>query len=761
FKKGEYIALPRILPLQEMVVEFDAYHIFSKFRVAEERLLAKGVRDIIDTTRQVGSLKRLAKDLMTDYDVLTGYRLGRNKPTLDFVKRLYDFRKEPLPRPSVIKGERESTAVKIPQTLTNEVAEFLGLMFSEGSYKKDSIHFYNNCPKTQKRFAKLCRDIFGLEPKKEIVNTVETATLFSTVLARFLQYAGLPEYQKSLKAVLPEFLLAADKDKIGKFLGAYFVGDGCAAKGSSCAEMYSSSKELSIGLVYLLQRLGILFSLKARKTKAAVSYRVSIYGYDNVKSFYQQTCLPYPKFRDLKQALGSFSDKLGSRYDIVPIAIDFLREKIVANCSYGALKKRGVEIHNYISQGERITRKMFQRMAPVLNSAAVEKFAFNHLSHIFFDEIKSMEFIKGETDVYDLEVKNTHNFIGGNAPCFFHNTVVQHQFAKWSDADVIIFVGCGERGNEMTDLLLEFPELNDPKTGRPLMERTVLIANTSNMPVAAREASVYTGITIAEYFRDMGYSVAILADSTSRWAEALREISGRLEEMPGDEGYPAYLGSRTAAFYERAGAVKCLGSDERGGCLTVVGAVSPPGGDLSEPVTQNTLRVTKVFWALDSSLAYKRHFPAINWLTSYSLYEDNLQAFLNERAGEGFGALRAKALEILQKEAELMEIVRLVGVEALSPKDQFWLEVAKIIREDFLHQHAFTEHDSYTSLKKQYMMLRVIMTLFGEGERAVESGKSMSDILTGDFKDKIARMKLIPEENLERFDTLQKQAEQI
>jgi len=340
-------------------------------------------------------------------------------------------------------------------------------------------------------------------------------------------------------------------------------------------------------------------------------------------------------------------------------------------------------------------------------------------------------------------------------------TVVQHQFAKWSNADVIIFVGCGERGNEMTDLLLEFPELKDPKTGRPLMERTVLIANTSNMPVAAREASVYTGITIAEYFRDMGYSVAILADSTSRWAEALREISGRLEEMPGDEGYPAYLGSRTAAFYERAGAVKCLGSEDRAGYLTVVGAVSPPGGDLSEPVTQNTLRVTKVFWALDASLAYKRHFPAINWLTSYSLYDENLQEFLNKKAGEDFCSFREKALAILQKEAELIEIVRLVGVEALSLKDQFWLEIAKIIREDFLHQNAFVDVDSFTSLEKQCLMLKVIMTLFVVGEEMLKQGKSISDVLSGQLKEKIAKMKLIPDGDISQFEKLQKDIEQI
>jgi len=323
-------------------------------------------------------------------------------------------------------------------------------------------------------------------------------------------------------------------------------------------------------------------------------------------------------------------------------------------------------------------------------------------------------------------------------------TVVQHQFAKWADADVILFIGCGERGNEMTDLLNEFPEIKDPKTGRPLMERTVLIANTSNMPVAAREASIYTGITIAEYFRDMGYSVALLADSTSRWAEALREISGRLEEMPGDEGYPAYLGSRTAAFYERAGCFKCQGQENRTGYLTVVGAVSPPGGDLSEPVTQNTLRVTKVFWALDSFLAYKRHFPAINWLTSYSLYEQNLKEFLEEKGGENFNKYRQKAMEILQKEASLEEIVRLVGVDALSQKDQFLLQIAKSIREDFLHQNAFLDVDSFTSLKKQYSMLKQIINLYNQGLEKIEQGQKIDDILTAEVREKLSKMKLNP-----------------
>ena len=284
-------------------------------------------------------------------------------------------------------------------------------------------------------------------------------------------------------------------------------------------------------------------------------------------------------------------------------------------------------------------------------------------------------------------------------------TVVQHQLAKWSDVDIVIYIGCGERGNEMTDVLMEFPELKDPRNGEPLMKRTVLIANTSDMPVAAREASIYTGITIAEYFRDMGYDVAVLADSTSRWAEALREMSGRLEEMPGEEGYPAYLASRLAQFYERAGVVECLGQDDRQGSVTAIGAVSPPGGDISEPVSQATMRIVKVFWALDSSLAYARHFPAINWLTSYSLYMDTLAPWYTEQFGEGYMANRTKSMHILQEESELQEIVRLVGQDALSPADRLTMETAKMIREDFLQQNAFVDEDAYSSYAKQYRRL--------------------------------------------------------
>ena len=328
-------------------------------------------------------------------------------------------------------------------------------------------------------------------------------------------------------------------------------------------------------------------------------------------------------------------------------------------------------------------------------------------------------------------------------------TVIQHQLAKWAEADIVVYIGCGERGNEMTDVLNEFPELKDPKTGQSLMERTVLIANTSDMPVAAREASIYTGITIAEYFRDMGYSVALMADSTSRWAEALREMSGRLEEMPGEEGYPAYLGSRLAQFYERAGHVISLGKDKREGALSVIGAVSPPGGDISEPVSQATLRIVKVSWGLDSSLAYKRHFPAINWLTSYSLYLDNMEKWFNEKVAPDWMTGRQKMMSLLQDEAELEEIVKMVGMDALSAGDRLKMEAARSIREDFLHQNSFHEVDTYSSLKKQYLLMKLVVAYYEQGVEALEKGANIQDLVKLDVREKIGRFKYVLEENLD------------
>ncbi|MDD5832037.1 MAG: V-type ATP synthase subunit A [Clostridiales bacterium] len=329
-------------------------------------------------------------------------------------------------------------------------------------------------------------------------------------------------------------------------------------------------------------------------------------------------------------------------------------------------------------------------------------------------------------------------------------TVVQHQLAKWADAEIVVYIGCGERGNEMTDVLNEFPELKDPRTGKSLMERTVLIANTSDMPVAAREASIYTGITIAEYFRDMGYSVALMADSTSRWAEALREMSGRLEEMPGEEGYPAYLGSRLAEFYERAGRVIALGSEGREGALSVIGAVSPAGGDISEPVTQATLRIVKVFWSLDANLAYKRHFPAINWLRSYSLYIDSMESYFNKNVADDWTELRGRMMGLLQDESELEEIVNLVGIDALSASDRLKLEAARSIREDYLHQNAFDDVDTYTSTKKQHTMMKLILSYYDEAGKALEEGAKVNDLINIPCREAIGRFKYVAETDIDK-----------
>ncbi|MBP3234144.1 MAG: V-type ATP synthase subunit A [Eubacterium sp.] len=328
-------------------------------------------------------------------------------------------------------------------------------------------------------------------------------------------------------------------------------------------------------------------------------------------------------------------------------------------------------------------------------------------------------------------------------------TVIQHQLAKWADAEIVVYIGCGERGNEMTDVLNEFPELKDPRTGESLMKRTILIANTSDMPVAAREASIYTGITLAEYFRDMGYSVALMADSTSRWAEALREMSGRLEEMPGEEGYPDYLASRLAQFYERAGHVICLGSDERQGALSAIGAVSPPGGDISEPVSQATLRIVKVFWSLDAQLAYQRHFPAINWLNSYSLYLDEIKGWFDENVNEDWMKLRQNLMGLLQEEASLNEIVKMVGMDALSPQDRLKMEAARSIREDFLHQNSFDEIDTYTSMQKQFYMQKLVYQFYAESVKALKDGANINDIVSMKVREDIGRYKYTLEENIE------------
>ncbi|MEM0138468.1 MAG: V-type ATP synthase subunit A [Thermoplasmatales archaeon] len=404
--------------------------------------------------------------------------------------------------------------------------------------------------------------------------------------------------------------------------------------------------------------------------------------------------------------------------------------------------------------GFRVTDGGNTESVPVecIHTGTLQFTAAEESEDIFVDPVRSIEIEEGDVDVYDLSVPDFgQNFIGGYGGIILHNTVVQHQLAKWADSEVVVYVGCGERGNEMTEILTTFPELKDPKSGKPLMERTTLIANTSNMPVAAREASIYTGVTLAEYFRDMGYNVALMADSTSRWAEALREISGRLEEMPGEEGYPAYLGRRLAEFYERAGNVVTLSSQRKLGSITIIGAVSPPGGDTSEPVSQNTLRVTRVFWGLDASLAQRRHFPSINWLTSYSLYSEELGSWFDENVDRQWKRGTTRSMEILQEESELQEVAQLVGYDALPENEKEVLDIARSIREDFLQQSAFDEVDTYCSLKKQFLMLQAILKMDELEKYAVSKGVTVSELGSMPFREKVSRFKEVRENEVESY----------
>ena len=408
-----------------------------------------------------------------------------------------------------------------------------------------------------------------------------------------------------------------------------------------------------------------------------------------------------------------------------------------------------IHVENNLARGISVTSDAGLLSSQILSE---EPEMITEESSVFADEIVEISVENGEFDVYDFSLPDHNfNFIGGHGGIVLHNTVVQHQLSKWADSDIVVYVGCGERGNEMTEILSTFPELVDPRSGKPLMERTVLIANTSNMPVAAREASIYTGITIAEYYRDMGYDVALMADSTSRWAEALREISGRLEEMPGEEGYPAYLGRRLAEFYERSGNSIVLSDDSRHGSVTIVGAVSPPGGDISEPVSQNTLRVTRAFWALDASLASRRHFPSINWLNSYSLYHKDLTTWFDKNVSEDFTKQFNSAMELLQKEAELQEVAQLVGYDSLPDREKNTLDIARMIREDFLQQSAFDDIDQYCSLKKQYLMLKSILSLGDAQSRTIESGVPIATLQEAPVRSMISRMKEVKDSEIDSY----------
>jgi len=645
---------------------------------------------------------------------------------------------------------RRGKAIRVPAAMTEDLGEFLGLFVAEGYIRgAGTVVFTNSDEALLSRFLTLAKRLFGLDGKVERQATkVPNVLLMSVSLVRFLDAMGTG--RTSGEKRIPSSVLKSDEDALAGFLRGYYLGDGGISEGE--IEFCTKSRELQTDLSYALARFGILSSMGRRVINGTPYYRLFVRGVFQLSKLADLFGESGRKSVAIREYVLSTRTSY-SATDAVPLTPTEIDRIYRARFHYAALLDDGIEIHNYIGNGERMTVPTFYRfMNPYRTLGSLDSLepAASRLRDLMewlhCDEVVEVVEERGPFDVYDFSVPEFGcNFVGGHGGILLHNTVTQQQLAKWADSDIVVYVGCGERGNEMAEVLATFPKLQDPKSGRPLMERTVLIANTSNMPVAAREASVYTGITIAEYYRDMGYDVALMADSTSRWAEAMREISGRLEEMPGEEGYPAYLGRRIAEFYERSGRVVTVSPEGRMGSITVVGAVSPPGGDTSEPVSQNTLRIARVFWALDASLASRRHFPSINWLQSYSLYTADLEPWYAQSLSKDFTALRQKALETLQKEAELQEIVQLVGVDALPEREKAILDVSRMLREDYLQQSAYDEVDTYTSIHKQSLMLRMILKFGDLEQEAVAKGVTVLNLQQMPVRTKLSRMKWIPE----------------
>ncbi len=756
---GDFLVMPRKIEFTGKIQHLDVSSLFKNERIADKKVREQIPRLIEKAVKKTKTKKALAEQLHVSYDVLLRYYLGKSKPTVEFVCALSAFLKINIPI-HILNDQTSTMPVRLPDTIDNTFAEFLGYIIGDGLIKSNgSIYFFNNDDELRKRFDAIAFDLFNIRPTQGCDKSVKFSLINNRLIKKLVVSLGVPTESKKRNCFIPDVIMKSPDHVSYRFLSAYFDCDGHVLVKGNELELTTVSKQMQLHLSYLFLRMGLIYSLCQKQLNDQKYYQVSIRGKREISTFYNHCKKNTQKFRDINAFLLSDKQEL-NKVDIVSPKSFHLQEVYgEMGMPHAESELIGMNTSNDFSMGN-------QECSGIDSIQSVSLFSTDDFFEqpaemfpdIFYDKIVKIEKIKKPTDVYDITVPTFHNFIGGFAPMFLHNTVTLHQLAKWSDAQVVVYVGCGERGNEMTDVLREFPELEDPKTGEPLMNRTVLIANTSNMPVAARDASVYTGITIAEYYRDMGYDVALMADSTSRLAEAMREISGRLEEMPGEEGYPAYLASRLAEFYERAGRVNLIGSEEKEGSVSVMGAVSPPGGDFSEPVAQNTLRIVKVFWALDADLADRRHFPSINWLKSYSLYLDEISSWWNEEIGDQWLKLRNKAMSLLQTESELQEIVKLVGPDALPPKERAILESARMIREDFLQQNAFHEVDTYCPGKKQYQMLRIMSLYADRILEAVNNHVHIDDIIAMKSREMIARMATVPNEEFEqRFKDIQEQ----
>ncbi len=747
-KIGDYIASARKIDAKRKDAKIDIYGL------DELRTIDPEIRSLIAVlSRRVRQQKINISISKTTLDNLSR-KEGAVRPKLKWIKEVCNSLNAELPTPLYFVGDTYSTPVLLPIEVSKELAEFLGYYISEGNIRgNNTVVFTNSEEPLLERFLWLSKKLFGIEGKIERqAGKTPGVLLFSTVIVRFLRYLEVGKNSKSKR--IPDCIMQSSDASLGAFLTSYYIGDGGISGGD--IELTTASKELQIQLSYALARFGAIHTLADRIIDGVPYYRVFIRGISNLKIMASALAPTHKKVLAISEYIKSKSTTYDS-IDVVPLSPSYISDIYRKHLSYKQLLQLGIEIHNYIGNGERMGASIFKKFAGTVSVNAGNMMQLTHLGmlaqaleYIYCDRIVSIEETEGNFDVYDVSVPDFgSNFVGGVGGLILHNTVIQQQLAKWSDSDIVVYVGCGERGNEMTEILTTFPKLTDPKTGKPIMDRTILIANTSNMPVAAREASIYTGITLAEYYRDMGYSVALMADSTSRWAEALREISGRLEEMPGEEGYPAYLGRKVAEFYERAGRVNVLNGSV--GSVTAIGAVSPPGGDTSEPVSQNTLRVTRVFWALDASLANRRHFPSINWLNSYSLYLDDLAKWYSENVDKEWNEFRGRAMGILQKEAEINEVVQLVGYDALPEKEKEVLDIAKSIREDYLQQSAYDDVDTYTSSHKQYLMLKSILALDDAERHAIDKGVIVEQLRKVDAKQKLARMKFTKEDDIDTY----------
>jgi len=746
---GDYLAMPRKLTLPAADYQPLPDRALAELRVDDFETVKQVVQKLLD---RHGSLKAFSNLLDISYDALIGYWLGKNRPTYSiYLKMLKNAEMDPAPMLRLSSKHGGKTIILTP-VIDEKMAELLGLLLSDGMPAGRAIRFFNKNQALLDRFQTLLYDVFDIQGIRVIYRTVKGVEVRSTAIKKILKSLGFPEKRKSRNATLPPGILKSPDSVVAAFLRGYLLGDGSFNKG--VLELTTASPKMLNGITYLLTRLGVLHTVSQKQSYM----RLIISGIRELRRLYEYVFSETPELplaADIRTYLASKAENRLTR-DIVPLSPTLLRE-LLASYS-GRLKKAGFEVSNYTKLGERvgaqILLKAYETVGGILPATLVG--LAEALHSVFFDMVEDIKVVEGDFTVLDLTVPFVHNFVGGDIPAILHNTVTLHQLAKWSDAKVIFHIGCGERGNEESEVLTKFPELTDPATGRPLMERTVLIANTSNMPVAAREASIYTGVTMAEFYRDMGYDVLLVADSTSRWAEALREISGRLEEMPAEEGYPSYLASRLAEFYERAGRVVALGRPERIGSVTLVGAVSPPGGDFTEPVTTHTMRFIRTFWALDANLAYTRHYPAINWITSYSAYVDTVKKWWHESISEEWYGLRDEAYRLLQREEELLEIVRLLGPEALPEEEKLILDVARMIRDGYLQQSAYDEVDSYCPPVKQVKLLKLYVRFHRLAEEALRKGAPLKTIRSLPVIPEIIRAKYeIPNDALERIDMLE------